>query len=80
MQHNALCLANVAGRRNAPVFEDDDAKPKPRRLQELRLDPLGVVELESYIVELREEIARTEAEIGRKRGHRNAADAFFKPG
>lgn len=62
------------------MFDDDEPKPKPRRLQELRLDPLGVAELESYIEELRAEIARTEAEIGRKRGHRSAADAFFKLG
>ena len=62
------------------MFDDDEPKPKPRRLTELRLDPLGVAELESYIEELRGEIARAEAEIGRKRGHRSAADAFFKLG
>jgi len=60
------------------MHDDDEAAPKPRRLQELRLDPLAVAELESYIVELRAEIARAEAEIGRKRSHRSAADAFFK--
>jgi uncharacterized small protein (DUF1192 family) len=60
------------------MHDDDEPRPKPRRLQPLQLDPLAVTELESYIAELRAEIARAEAEIGRKRSHRNAADAFFK--
>ncbi len=62
------------------MHDDDEPAPKPRRLQELRLDPLAVAELESYIAELRTEITRTEAEIARKRSHRSAADAFFKLG
>jgi uncharacterized small protein (DUF1192 family) len=62
------------------MHDDDEPRAKPRRLQELRLDPLAVAELEAYILELRAEIARAEAEIGRKRGHRSAADAFFKLG
>ena len=60
--------------------DDDEPRPPARRLTELRLDPLAVAELESYIGELRAEIARTEAEIVRKRSHRSAADAFFKLG
>jgi uncharacterized small protein (DUF1192 family) len=62
------------------MHDDDEPKPKPRRLEELRLDPLAVAELEDYIAELRAEIVRVEAEIGRKRSHRSAADAFFKLG
>jgi len=62
------------------MHDDDEPRPVPRRLQELRLDPLAVAELDSYIGELRAEIARTEAEIARKRSHRSAADAFFKLG
>jgi len=42
------------------------------------LDLLGVEELGEYIGELREEIARVEVEIIRKRQHRSAADAFFR--
>ena len=60
------------------MMEDEDRpRPQPDRLQKLRLDGLGVAELDAYIAELRAEIARAEAEIGRKRGHRSAADAVF---
>jgi uncharacterized small protein (DUF1192 family) len=58
--------------------DDDSPRPKPKRVPELRLDPLGVAELQDYIAELRTEIARVETEIGRKQSHRSAADAFFK--
>lgn len=62
------------------MHDDDEPKPKPRRVQDVRLEPLAVAELEDYIGELRAEIVRVEAEIGRKRSHRSAADAFFKLG
>jgi uncharacterized small protein (DUF1192 family) len=58
--------------------DDEDIRPPAGRLQPLRLDPLGVAELEAYIAELRSEILRVEADIMRKRGHRDAAAAFFK--
>jgi uncharacterized small protein (DUF1192 family) len=61
------------------MHDDEDAPlRKPARLTKLVLDPLGVEELQDYIVELREEIARVEADINRKRSHRSAADAFFR--
>ena len=58
--------------------DDDEPRPKPRRVAEIRLEPLAVAELEDYIAELRAEIGRAEAEIGRKNAHRGAADAFFR--
>lgn len=59
--------------------EDEDAPVRKRvRLEKLVLDPLGVEELRDYIAELREEIARVEADIDRKQGHRSAAEAFFR--
>ncbi len=59
--------------------DDDDAPPKPRsRLEKLPLDPLGVEELAAYIDELKQEIARVEADSARKQSHRNAADSFFR--
>jgi len=60
------------------LTDDDTPPPKPVRLPKLPLDLLGVEELSDYISELREEIVRVEAEIVRKRHHRNAADAFFR--
>jgi uncharacterized small protein (DUF1192 family) len=58
--------------------EDDDLLPKRRRLEPLLLDSLGIEELRSYIDELKAEIVRVEADIGRKSSHRSAADTFFK--
>ena len=63
--------------------EDEDSPwgapvRKRARLEKLVLDTLGIDELREYIGELREEIARVEADIERKQGHRSAADAFFK--
>ena len=60
------------------ALEDDLPVRKRRRLEPLVLDSLGVEELRDYIGELRDEIARCEADITRKQSHRNAADAFFK--
>ena len=61
------------------MIEDDEPRRTPARLTILPLDGLGVSELESYIAELRTEIARAEAAIEAKRSHRGAADLFFKP-
>jgi uncharacterized small protein (DUF1192 family) len=62
-------------------MEPDEDLPvrKRRRLEALLLDTLSVEELRDYIGELRDEIARVEADISRKQTHRSAADAFFKP-
>ncbi len=58
--------------------EDEDAPRPQRRLAAMALEPLGVEELRAYIGELREEIARAEAAIGRKQAHRGVADSFFR--
>jgi len=61
------------------MVDEDEGPPRKRvRLEKLLLDSLGIEELRDYIAELREEIARVEADIDRKQGHRSAADAFFK--
>lgn len=60
------------------IFDDETPKPRPARLVKLPLDPLGVVELGEYIDELRQEIARVEAEVTKKGLTRNAAEAFFR--
>ena len=60
------------------VDEEDGPVRKRSRLEKLVLDALGIEELRDYIDELKAEIARVEADIGRKHGHRSAADAFFR--
>lgn len=61
------------------MLDDEAAEPRrPARLEKPVLDALSVDELHAYIGELREEIARVEADIARKQSHRNAADAFFR--
>lgn len=61
------------------MIEEEDGPVRKRiRLEKLVLDTLGIEELRDYIAELREEITRVEADIGRKQGHRSAADAFFR--
>ena len=58
--------------------EDEDELPVVKRVAPLLLDPLGVAELQGYIEELKAEITRTEAAIGRKQSHRGVADSFFR--
>jgi uncharacterized small protein (DUF1192 family) len=69
--------ADLKGMRG--MMDEEDAPVRKRaRLEKLVLDTLGVAELREYIDELRAEIARVEADIDRKQGHRSAADAFFR--
>ena len=60
------------------MWDEDEPKPKPRRVTPLVLDPLGVSELRDYIDELQGEITRAEAAITRKESHRSDADRFFR--
>ena len=61
------------------MMEEDEGPVRKRvRLEKLVLDTLGITELRDYIDELKAEIARVEADIARKQGHRSAADAFFR--
>ena len=61
------------------MWDEDEPKPTLRRVAPLPLDPLGVAELRDYIAELQVEIARAEAAIARKQGHRGEAERFFRP-
>ena len=61
------------------MAEEEDLPVRKRtRLEKLVLDSLGIAEMRDYIDELRAEILRVEADIGRKQSHRSAADAFFR--
>jgi uncharacterized small protein (DUF1192 family) len=58
----------------------DDAELEPRRkpAQPKDLSLMGVAELEAYIAELENEIARVRVEITAKLGQRRGAEALFK--
>jgi uncharacterized small protein (DUF1192 family) len=62
-----------------PAIDDDD-RPKKKVAHEIGQDLtlLSVAELQERIGLMREEIARLEADIGRKQATRSAADTFFK--
>jgi len=61
------------------VFDDDD-RPKKKIVHEIgqELSLLSVEELAARVQLLKDEIARLEADMTRKRATRSAADQFFK--
>jgi uncharacterized small protein (DUF1192 family) len=59
-------------------MDEEDLVPLRMPKQKRDLSPLGIAELEAYIVELEEEIARTRTEIAAKRKQRGGAEALFK--
>ena len=59
-------------------MDEEDLLPLRKKPPKKDLTPLGVAELEAYIVELEEEIARARVEIAAKRKQRSGADALFK--
>lgn len=56
----------------------EDLEPRKKKIEKRNLDVLGVKELEAYIAELEEEIARVRQAISGKTSHRSAAESFFK--
>ena len=68
-------------KRGLKLASEGEKRSQANFLEKLVLDTLGIEELRDYIGELHDEIARVEADIGRKNSHKSAADAFFrKPG
>jgi uncharacterized small protein (DUF1192 family) len=61
----------------API-EEEDLPRKRQVLERPRFDGWDVAQLQDYIAELRDEIARAEAAIGARNDHRSAAEAFFR--
>ena len=59
--------------------EDERQRPQPAA-PELggRLDHYALADLEAYLLRLRAEMARVEAEIEKRRALRGAAEALFK--
>jgi uncharacterized small protein (DUF1192 family) len=62
-----------------PAFDDEDA-PKKKITHEIGQDltVLSAGELDNRIALLKDEIARLEADIAKKRAVKSAADMFFK--
>jgi uncharacterized small protein (DUF1192 family) len=59
-------------------MDEEDLLPRQKKPAKKDLTPLSVAELEAYIGELEEEIARTRTEIAAKRKQRTGADSLFK--
>ncbi len=58
---------------------DDENEPRRRQvLEKPKFDGWDVSQLQDYIAELKNEIARAEAAIGARNDHRSAAEAFFR--
>lgn len=57
---------------------DDDLDPKTKKAKPRPLDNMSVPELKAYVQQMKDEIARVEAEIQKKEQHKSAADALFK--
>lgn len=59
------------------MMEEEGPRPTARFTRPV-MDRWDVDELRAYIAELQVEIARAEAEIGKRQAGRAAADMFFK--
>jgi uncharacterized small protein (DUF1192 family) len=59
-------------------MDEKDLLPRQKKPQKKDLTLLGIAELEAYIGELEEEIARVRTEIAAKRKQRTGADSLFK--
>ncbi len=61
------------------MHDDEEIRPKKHVLVDMPpLDPLSVDDLQGYIADLKAEISRAEAAIGKKQGAKGHADSFFK--
>lgn len=59
--------------------EEEQLRPHSGRALPQSLEGLSEADLEEYRTALRQEIARVEAELARRRSVRNAAEALFRP-
>jgi len=58
--------------------EDEDDAPRLKLVVARVLDRMSIDELNGYIAELEEEIARVRADIKKKQSVMSGAEAFFK--
>jgi uncharacterized small protein (DUF1192 family) len=75
----AAALKIMAREQSMPAFDEDDA-PKKKIVHEIGQDLtlLSAAELTERIALLKDEIARLEADMAKKRVLKSAADQFFK--
>ena len=59
-------------------MDEEDLLPRTKQPAKKNLAPMAIAELEAYIGELEEEIARVRADIAAKRNQRGGAEALFK--
>jgi uncharacterized small protein (DUF1192 family) len=59
-------------------MDEEDLLPRTKQPAKKNLAPLSIAELETYIDELEEEIARVRADMTAKRTQRGGAEALFK--
>jgi uncharacterized small protein (DUF1192 family) len=59
-------------------MDEEELEPRRKAVQPKDLSLLGIAELEAYIAELENEIARVRADITAKLGQRRGAEALFK--
>ena len=57
---------------------DEDTDQKTKKQKPRPLDALSVPELKDYIIQLKEEISRVEADMLKKEKHMASAEALFK--
>lgn len=68
------CFKEIS--RGDAMFNDEDFGKVPVKPKDL--EPMSLDELDNYIVELKDEIKRSEGEIERKKKHMEAASSVFK--
>ena len=73
-----LALIALRAHTDKMALEDEDLAPRKAKPQPKNLDPMSVEELGDYISELKDEIARVEREIAKKRQIRDGAAALFR--
>ena len=59
-------------------MDESELEPRHKPAEPKDLSLLGIAELEAYIAELENEIARVRADITAKLGQRRGAEALFK--
>jgi uncharacterized small protein (DUF1192 family) len=60
------------------AMDEEDLAPRRMPAKKRDLGPMSVGEMQAYIVDLEEEIARVRLEIGKRERHRAGVEGLFK--